>query len=146
MSSPEGPLVHVRPHVSWVERVTAQVTVLGGHHGGELVEGGLGRAVATPAGVCLDRGVGADIDDRAAGRGERAGEKLDESQRCKDVCLIDVPQCAEVIGPLRLGPRDAGELRVIIGRSAAEAGLPRLAKVGRWRSAGDIASDGGDVG
>ena len=65
--------MHVGGHVAGVDGVDAQLGVLDGEDGGELVEGGLARAVAAPARVGLDGGVGADVDDRAAGARRSAG-------------------------------------------------------------------------
>ena len=60
-------LVHAGAHVAGVDGVDAQLRVLGGEHRAELLERGLGGAVAAPAGVRLDPGVGGDVEDAAAG-------------------------------------------------------------------------------
>ena len=62
----KGGLVHRGAHVAGIEGVYPQIRVLDGENGGEVVQGGFRRAVPTPAGVGLDRGVGAEHDD---GRG-----------------------------------------------------------------------------
>src|SRR5919199_5401797 len=56
-------LVHPRPHVTRVGPVHAQIRILGGENAGELLEGGLARAVASPALVGLDGGVARHVND-----------------------------------------------------------------------------------
>ena len=62
----EGLLVHRRAHVAGIEPVDPHVGLLGGEHVATLLERRLRRAVAAPALVALDGGVGRDVDDRAA--------------------------------------------------------------------------------
>ena len=66
MSSPgKARLVHRGAHVAGVEGVHPDVGVLDGEDGGEVVQRGFRRAVPTPAGIGLDRGVGAEHNDGA---------------------------------------------------------------------------------
>ena len=98
----EGLLVHLRPHVARVERVAPQPRLLLAQHGGELVKPGLRRAVAAPAGIGLDGGVRADVDDGAAGGGERLDDGLDQRQRRDHVGLVDLTQLIDpIVGQLR---------------------------------------------
>ena len=59
-------LVHLRAHVAGVDGEDPQVRMLGGEDARELLERRLRRAVAAPALVRLDRGVGGDVDARTA--------------------------------------------------------------------------------
>ena len=67
----EGVLVHLRAHVAGIDRVHAQLGVLGRQHRAQLLERRLARAVPAPALVGLDGGVGGDVEDAraAASRG-----------------------------------------------------------------------------
>ena len=64
----EGVLVHLGAHVAGVDGQHPQLGVLGGEHPADVVERGLGGAVAAPALVGLDRRVGRDVDDDGAAR------------------------------------------------------------------------------
>ena len=138
----EGGLVHVGRHVAGVDRVDPQLRVLDGEDGGELVEGGLARAVAAPARVGLDGGVRADVHDPAAGAAEGREDGLDERERRDGV---DGEDAQELVG------RQVGELRQ---RARAEvAGVvdeqvePRADRLGQGRAVprvGDVPGDGGD--
>ena len=65
----ERVLVHLGAHVARVDGVHAQRGLLGRQHPGRVVEPGLGRAVAAPGLVGLDRRVRRQVEDRAAVRG-----------------------------------------------------------------------------
>ncbi len=84
----EGILVHLRAHVARIDGVDPQRRVLLGEDRRELVERGLRGAVAAPARVRLDRGVGAHVDDRAAVRHPRQ-DQLRERDGGEHVDLID---------------------------------------------------------
>ena len=117
----ERRLVHRGVHVARVEGVDGEVRALGAEHVGELLERGLRRAVAAPALVGLDRGVGGDVDDpRAVGHGRE--RELDQAQRGERVDLQHVLEDVERIGVerrLRAGAEDA---RVVDERVDAVAG------------------------
>ena len=101
----ERPLVHGGAHVAGVERVDGQVGLLDAEHGRVVVERGLGGAVAAPARVGLDGGVGAERHHGAAGGAQRGQRELGELQRGEQGGLED--------GAQRVGR---------VGRRAAAAG------------------------
>ena len=83
--SGERRLMHLRAHVAWVEPVHPNVGLLGGEHVRQLLERGLRRAVATPACVALDSGVGRDVDDGAMSSAQQRKRRLHECERSDDV-------------------------------------------------------------
>ena len=129
-------LVHARVHVAGVDGVDAQVVVLDREHGGEVVERGLGRAVAAPALVRLLGRVGAEVDDARAVR-ER---ELDERERREHVDGEDLLERVERVvreRRLRARPED---------RRVVDQQLQVVARGGDQGRAvlgvGDVAGDG----
>ena len=106
----EGVLVHLRAHVTGVDRVHAQRRLLGGQHRGELVQGGLRRAVAAPALVRLDRGVRRDVQHRAGRCSARAGAAA--WTRASGATTLTRYTCSQVI------ERAVGECRQRAGPEA----------------------------
>ena len=94
----ERVLVHLRPHVAGVDRVDPQRRVLLGKDRRGLVERGLRGPVAAPAGVRLDGGVGADIDDHAA-VGHARQDELGEPDRGQDIDPVDALEHVERVRP-----------------------------------------------
>ena len=98
-------LVHLRPHVAGVDRVDPQRRVLLGEDRGGLVERRLRGPVAAPAVVCLDGGIGADVDDHAAVRHARE-DQLGEPDRGQDVDPVDaLEHVKRIAAERRLGAR-----------------------------------------
>ena len=102
MSSPgERVLVHLRAHVAGVDGVDAQVGMLGGEDGAELLERRLRRAVAAPALVGLNGGVGGDVEDARA-RAQTRQCELHERERGEHVDPVDLPRVRQrVVAPAR---------------------------------------------
>src|SRR6185312_5167921 len=92
----ERRLMHRGVHVTGIEGVDVELGVLYGEDPRELLEHRLRRAIAAPALVGLDGGVGRHVDDAAAGRDVRECG-LDESERRQRVDVDDVAQRVERI-------------------------------------------------
>ena len=138
----ERVLVHARVHVAGVDGVDAQVGALGGEHVGELLERRLRRAVAAPALVALDRGVGGDVDDPPAG-GHARQRELDERERRDRVDGEDVLERRERVVGERGQRRRAERARVVdeqVERLARGFDEPRAVL-----GVGDVAGDRDDV-
>jgi hypothetical protein len=135
--------VHVGGHVAGVDGVDPQPGVLHGEDGGQLVEGGLAGAVATPAGVGLDGGVGADVDDGAAGVAQRGEDGLHERERGHDV---DGEEVRELVGRQvgQGGQRTRAERARVVDQEV-EPRSRGLGQRGAVPRVGDVARDRGDA-
>ena len=91
----EGGLVHVGAEVAGVDAEHGHVGLLLGQHPGEVLEGGLRRAVAAPALVRLGGGVRGDGDHRAVRAAQSRERSLHQPQRADDV---GVEQGGQVVG------------------------------------------------
>ena len=144
MSSPgNARLVHVGAPCRRVDRVDAQVGVLDREHRGQLVQRGLAGAVAAPARVGLDRGVGADVDTVPRAAAAR-GAGLDEGERGEHVDVVHGARGRaarrSASGGSGLGP---SSLALFTSRSSRRAdGRGQRGAVPR---VGDVARDGGDA-
>ena len=89
--------MHVGAHVARIDRPDPQLGFLDSEDPGELVLGSLGRAVATPARVAFDGGVGADQHHAAPViRGSEQGQDfLDQTQAGHRVDLEEVAQSGQ---------------------------------------------------
>ena len=95
----KGVLVHLGPHVAGIDRPHPQTRLLHGQHGTEVVERGLGRAVAAPPLVWLYRGIRRHVEDPGVGRGREGGQcLLEQGQRGDDVRLQDLAERRERVG------------------------------------------------
>ena len=140
--------MHARVHVAGVDRVDPEAGLLGGEHACELLERRLRGAVAAPAFVGLDGGVGGDVDDAAAAASEQRERELREPQRREDVHYVDPLELVErIVRQLRLRAR-AEDARVVHEQVEAAGRL----RCGDERAAvpvvGDVArhDDGAEVG
>ena len=86
----------MRAHVPGIDRVGAEGRILDPEHRREVSERGLRGAVAAPALVRLDGGVGADVDDPRS-LPEARQRELDEGERRDHVHLVHVPQRLEPV-------------------------------------------------
>jgi hypothetical protein len=137
--------VHAGVHVAGVDGVDPQGRLLGAEYGGDLIERGLGGAVAAPTLVGLDRGVGGDEHQPGAGA-EMGEEHLGEPQGREDVDGVDLPQLLQrVVGQrgLGAGPEQAG---VVDGDVEATGGGRRLGQGEAVFLAGHVAGPGDDGG
>ena len=97
--------MHLGAHVAGVDGVDAQVGALDAEDRRPLLERGLGGAVAAPAVVGLNAGVGGDVENRAAVGDVGEGE-LRECQWGQHVDAVDVLEDVErVLGELWLRAR-----------------------------------------
>jgi hypothetical protein len=134
--------VHARAHVAGIDGVDAQRRVLRREDRRELLQRGLRGAVAAPAGVGLDGGVGGEVEDPPALRQARKGE-LRERERRDHVDAVDVLEHLDgVVGErwLRARPEHA---RVV--DEQVELRARGLDERGAVIGVDDAAADGDDV-
>ena len=119
---------------------TRSVGSLGREHPAGVLERGLRRAVAAPALVGLDRGVGRDVHDRARRRASVASSACDQRERRDHVHVEDRAQHVGV--DARRAPA-AGSRRACwrcSRRSSTGPSAPRPRRPARARCAGSVTS------
>ena len=122
-------LVHLRAHVTGVDRIHPQRRLLGGEDRRQLLERCLRGAVAAPARVGLERRVGGHVDDRAAGGISGSASWVERQRRLH----IDVVDALELVERIAARARAAGSgraaLALLTSRSiwspAASTSAPR---------------------
>jgi hypothetical protein len=133
--------VHVGGHVTGIDGVDAQVRMLGGEDGGELVQRRLARAVTAPALVGLHSGVGADAD-HAGARCERRQHRLEQRQRGDGV---DGQDPGELLGAEigQAGERARAQVARVVDQEV-QARAHSFGQRGPVRGVGDVAGNGDD--
>ena len=143
----ERRLVHHRAQVAWVHRPDGERRELDGEHRAEMLECRLARAVAAPAFVRLDAGVGGDVDEaRAWGVEQERQRVLHQAERCDDVHLERHAQFVERVVRQRRKwrrPQRAGIVHEQIETAELDRRIGQGAAV---RRLGDVPRDGHDAG
>ena len=142
----ERRLVHVGAQVAGIDPPDPDGDLLGRQHVAGLLERGLGRSVAAPAGVRLDRGVGGDAEHGAAALAQRRQQQLGQGERGDHVDLEGGAQLVErEVGDR--GQRAGAQCPGVVDQQVRAAqGVGRAAQVGAVGWVGDIAGKRGDDG
>ena len=134
----EGVLVHLRAHVAGVDAQHPEVGALDGEDPADVVQRGLGGAVAAPALVGLDGGVGRDVDHDGARREVRQ-RVLDQPERGDDVDVEQVGERGErVVGQRR--QRRRAEAAGVVDDEVDRPRRRRPTRAARW--SGSVTSPG----
>ena len=136
--------MHLGAQVSRVHPPDPDGDLLGGQHVAGLLQRGLGRAVAAPPRVRLDRGVGGDAEHGAAALAQGGQQHLGERDRGDHVHLEGRAQFVErEVGDGGQRAR-AQRARVVDEQVRAAQGLGRAAQVAAVGRVGDVPGERGD--
>jgi hypothetical protein len=134
--------VQAGAQVARVDPPHAHGGLLGGQHGAQLLERGLRRAVAAPALVRLDGGVGGDVRDGAAVLGQHRQAQLEQGERGDEVDLEGAAERVEREVP-QPGQRRGAERAGVVHEQLQPADLPgRLDEGVAVVGVCDVARDG----